>query len=64
MPHDYLTIQEIDHEQICDGELYAAAMSRVLTNYLAAGLTADDVLEDWVQGFTITASFAMPASCL
>ena len=37
-----------------DGELYAAAMYRVLTNYLAAGLTAADVLDDWVHGHDFT----------
>jgi hypothetical protein len=37
-----------------DGEIYAAAMYRVLSNYLAAGLTAADVLEDWVGGHNFT----------
>jgi Zn-dependent metalloprotease len=37
-----------------DGELYAAAMYRVLQNYLAAGLTANDVLDDWVHGHDFT----------
>ncbi|HSK05662.1 MAG TPA: M36 family metallopeptidase [Kofleriaceae bacterium] len=39
-----------------DGEVYAAAMYRVLTNYLAAGLTADDVLADWVGGHNFAPS--------
>ncbi|MBA3460173.1 MAG: M36 family metallopeptidase [Deltaproteobacteria bacterium] len=38
-----------------DGEIYAAAMYRVLENYLAAGLTANDVLDDFVGGLAITA---------
>ncbi len=37
-----------------DGEIYAAAMWRVLENYLAAGLTADDLLGDWVDGMNFT----------
>jgi extracellular elastinolytic metalloproteinase len=37
-----------------DGEIYAGAMWRVLQNYLAAGLTADDVLADWVDGMNYT----------
>jgi hypothetical protein len=39
-----------------DGEVYAAAMYRVLQNYLAAGLTADDVLGDWVGGHNFAPS--------
>ena len=37
-----------------DGEIYAGAMWRVLENYLAAGLTADDLLGDWVDGMNFT----------
>jgi extracellular elastinolytic metalloproteinase len=37
-----------------DGEIYAAAMYRVLENYLAAGLTADTVLSDFVEGMNFT----------
>lgn len=39
-----------------DGELYAAIMFRVRANYLAAGLSQDDVRQDWVQGFNFTPS--------
>lgn len=37
-----------------DGEIYAAAMWRVLENYLAAGLTADQLLHDFVDGMNYT----------
>jgi extracellular elastinolytic metalloproteinase len=37
-----------------DGEIYAAAMYRVFQNYLAAGLTSEDILEDWVGGHNFT----------
>ena len=39
-----------------DGEIYAAAMWRVLQNYLANGLTADDLLGDFVDGMNYTPS--------
>jgi extracellular elastinolytic metalloproteinase len=39
-----------------DGELYGAIMFRVLNNYLAAGLTVNDVYNDWVNGFNFTPS--------
>lgn len=39
-----------------DGELYAAIMLRVQRNYEAAGLTVEDVKQDWVQGFNFTPS--------
>jgi len=37
-----------------DGELYAAIMFRVRANYLAAGLSNDDVYDDWVNGMNFT----------
>lgn len=37
-----------------DGEIYAGAMWRVLENYLAAGLTADDLHGDFVDGMNFT----------
>ncbi len=37
-----------------DGEIYAAAMWRVLQNYLAAGLTAGDLFGDFVNGMNYT----------
>lgn len=37
-----------------DGEVYAAAMYQVLENYLAAGLSATDVLDDFVDGMNYT----------
>ncbi|MFT3776219.1 MAG: M36 family metallopeptidase [Minicystis sp.] len=37
-----------------DGEIYAAAMWRVLQNYLAAGLTASDLHDDFVDGMNFT----------
>jgi hypothetical protein len=37
-----------------DGEIYAAAMWRVLQNYLAAGLTADQLHTDFVDGMNFT----------
>ncbi len=37
-----------------DGEIYAGAMWRVLQNYLAAGLTAEDVYHDFVNGMNFT----------
>lgn len=39
-----------------DGEIYAGAMWRVLENYLAAGLTADDLMGDFVDGMNYTPS--------
>ena len=39
-----------------DGEIYAGAMWRVMQNYLVAGLTTDDVLDDWVGGMSFTAA--------
>jgi len=39
-----------------DGELYAAIQFRVRANYLAAGLTNDDVYDDWVNGMNFTPS--------
>ena len=37
-----------------DGEIYAGAMWRVLQNYLAAGLTADQAMADFVHGMDFT----------
>lgn len=37
-----------------DGEIYAGAMWRVLENYLAAGLTAEDLQHDFVGGMAFT----------
>lgn len=37
-----------------DGEIYAGAMWRVLQNYLAAGLTYDDLHGDFVDGMNYT----------
>ena len=37
-----------------DGEVYAGAMWRVLQNYVAAGLTADDLHGDFVDGMNFT----------
>lgn len=39
-----------------DGELYAAIMFRVRVNYLASGLSNDDVYDDWVNGMNFTPS--------
>jgi hypothetical protein len=39
-----------------DGEIYAGAMWRVLENYVAAGLTADDLHGDFVGGMNFTPS--------
>lgn len=39
-----------------DGEIYAAAMWRVLQNYLAVGLTADALMGDFVDGMNYTPS--------
>jgi extracellular elastinolytic metalloproteinase len=50
-----LTLKDVNGAEVHnDGEIYAAAMWKVLTNYLAAGLTADDVLHDFVQGMNFT----------
>lgn len=37
-----------------DGEIYAGAMYRVLKNYLAAGLTAQDLMFNFVDGMNYT----------
>ena len=42
-----------------DGEIFAGAMWRVLQNYLAAGYTYDQVLDDYVRGLDFT--IATPA---
>jgi len=36
-----------------DGEIYAAAMFRTMQNYLAGGLTSQDLLQDWVQSMNL-----------
>lgn len=43
-----------------DGEIYAAAMWKVLVNYIALGLTADDLLADFVDGMNFTAASPKP----
>lgn len=37
-----------------DGEIYAGAMWRVLQGYLGAGLTADQLMDDFVKGMDFT----------
>lgn len=50
-----LTYANVDGGEVHnDGEIYAAAMWRVLQNYLAAGLTADDLHGDFVDGMNFT----------
>lgn len=52
-----LTYGAVDGAEVHnDGEIYAGAMWRVLENYLAAGLTADDLLGDFVDGMNYTPS--------
>ena len=51
-PYDAFTLSysAVDGAEVHnDGEIYAAAMFRVLQNYQAAGLTAQDLLADWVN---------------
>ena len=43
-----------------DGEIYAAAMYKVYENYLAANLTASDVLDDFVEGLNHTPAAPTP----
>jgi hypothetical protein len=43
-----------------DGEIYAAAMWKVYQNYLAANLTASDVLDDFVEGLNHTPAGPTP----
>jgi len=51
------TYSDVDGGEVHDdGEIYAAAMYAVLQNYLTAGLTADDVLGDFVDGMNFTPS--------
>jgi hypothetical protein len=50
-----LTYSDVTGEGVHnDGEIYAGAMWRVLENYLAAGLTADDLHGDFVGGMNFT----------
>lgn len=50
-----LTYSSVDGGEVHnDGEIYAGAMWRVLENYLGAGLTADDLQGDWVDGMNFT----------
>lgn len=50
-----LTYSAVDGGEVHnDGEVYAGAMWRVLENYLAAGLTADDLYGDFVDGMNFT----------
>lgn len=52
-----LTYANVDGGEVHnDGEIYAGAMWRVLQNYLAAGLTVDDVYGDFVDGMNFTPS--------
>jgi hypothetical protein len=55
---DYsLTYAAVDGGEVHnDGEIYAAAMYNVLQNYQAAGLTAADLLDDFVGGMNFTPS--------
>ena len=50
-----LTYRAVDGGEVHnDGEIYAGAMWRVLTNYLAAGLTVADLQGDFVDGMNFT----------
>lgn len=50
-----LTYSDVDGAEVhADGEIYAAAMWRVLQNYAQAGLTADDLMGDFVAGMSYT----------
>ncbi len=52
-----LTYANVDGGEVHnDGEIYAGAMWRVLQNYLAAGLTVDDLYGDFVDGMNFTPS--------
>jgi extracellular elastinolytic metalloproteinase len=49
------TYSDVDGGEVHnDGEIYAAAMWRVLENYLADGLTAADLHRDFVDGMNFT----------
>jgi hypothetical protein len=51
-----LTYADVSGESVHnDGEIYAGAMYRVLQHYLTAGLTRDDVFDDFVGGLAETA---------
>jgi extracellular elastinolytic metalloproteinase len=50
-----LTYKAVDGAEVHnDGEIYAAAMWRVYQNYLVAGLSAEDLQGDWVDGMGFT----------
>ena len=50
-----LTYSDVTGAEVhADGEIYAAAMWRVLQSYLQAGLTADDLMGDFVAGMNYT----------
>lgn len=50
-----LTYSDVTGDEVHnDGEIYAGAMWRVLENYQAAGLTADDLQHDFVGGMNFT----------
>ena len=50
-----LTYKDVTGDEVHDdGEIYAGAMWRVLENYQAAGLTADDLHHDFVGGMAFT----------
>jgi len=52
-----LTYGSVDGGEVHDdGEIYAAAMYAVLQNYMGIGLSADDVLGDFVDGMNFTPS--------
>src|SRR6185503_9944719 len=50
----------IADEVHADGEIYAAAMWRVLELYLADGKTAEDVMATWVDGMNFTPGSPAP----
>ena len=53
--YNFTTYGKISWEEVHDdGEVYAAAMWRVLELYQAAGFTSKDLLYDWVQGMAYT----------
>jgi hypothetical protein len=50
----YANVGNAGYEVHNDGEIYAAAMWKVRANYIAAGLSADDVMHDFVRGMNFT----------
>ncbi|HEU0031082.1 MAG TPA: M36 family metallopeptidase [Kofleriaceae bacterium] len=50
-----LTLKDVTGAEVHDdGEIYAAAMWKVRSNYLAGGLTGQDAYHDFVQGLNFT----------